>query len=327
MFENILDFDEYFKTFSIHEKMGVVERNLYKEVDVYGISKIVNDFINNVSLHVDENFETIERFFDDIICIKYRPNENKKNIFGETRNGIIFIYRKYTEENKLDFKYTVVHELVHMMNQILSDNNKPYEDLNVVEKLRYILLKTSLENLVKHDVTYIHHLLYIIDLNELYSINQNAYITAFKFKIKEPQLSNYEICLKTLKKFKMTNSHLALSIKDLKNEDIFENIIYFLIGEFNEIGKNKPQSFFDKSIFELDVVKDMRKEMKTIVYNESSINAMVKNVVDVVETHKSILKKHKEIIINSFIEHLKYWFNNAQKRMGKAIQLGIDDTQ
>lgn len=327
-FNNILDFDEYFKSYSIHEKMGVMERNVYKEIDEYGISKIINDFIYNISNHVDEDYEITTPFFDDIISIKYRPNSNKKGIYGETKKGIIFIYRKYEEENHLDFKYTIVHELNHITHQILSENDRPYEELNTIEKLRYILLKTSLENLTEHDdIIFLHHILYIIDINELYAMNQNAYISAFKYKKENSNISNSDISLKILKKFKLSSGHLSISINELKNDKVFENIIYFLIGSFNEMGKNKNQVYFDKSVFELDVINKMRKEIKKIIYNESSINIMVKNTVDIVSKYKIELYDNKNIIINSFIEHFKYWFKNAQKRLGKSIQLGIDDAQ
>ena len=117
-----------------------------------------------------------------------------------------------------------------------------------------------------------------------------------------------------------------MTVKDLKNdESAYNYVISFLIGNFFELGKSGYQQYFDKSIFQIPFIKEMRKEMKDIVYNEFSIKNMSYNTLNLVKKYKSELDKYKPEIVDSFIKHMEYWFREAQKHIGKAIQLGIDD--
>lgn len=327
-FYDMIDYDKIcnFDSF-IAEKMGVVEREMYQEVDTYGISGIINRFMEHVHKFPNDDYDAYEPFFGALISIKYRPNSGMTGINGKTGNRMIFIYRRYVNERTREFKYTLVHELVHMMHQILSENERPYEDLDIIGKLRYILIKTSVENLGEcKDTTYLGYLLYMVDVNEVYSMGQTAYLKAFDCRLLHPEMGDSEIMVMTLNSLKMSGAYLGISIRELRNtKHAFGNIVYFLVGSFNELGKCGKQSYFDKTVFEMDAIKKMRTEIKTIIHNESSLKKMMKNMVDMVSLYKDELLEHRDEILDSFIRHLKYWFANAQKRLCKSIQLGIDD--
>lgn len=317
----IPSFDDF-----ITEKTGIIERNIYSEIDVSDLSKIINRFMRNISHRPDDEFISYETLFDRLITISYKPSTNPQTN-GATGKDKIFIYKKVNDENYLDVKYTLAHEMVHLMHQILSNNERPYEDLDDVGKLRYNLLKISSENIQSYaDPQYLMLMLYMVDTNEVHSRNQNTYIEAFKYKKKHPVAPNQQIATEVLKKVRMTTDYLNVSIKELKsNPESFSCVISFLIGNFNELGKSGFQQFFDKSIFQLPVVKKLRKEIKEVLYNEYSVENMSKQTIGVVRKYMSELNPHKDKIIDSFIEHLRYWFGEAQKRIGKSIQLGIDD--
>ena len=214
-----------------------------------------------------------------------------------------------------------------MIHQILSKNNRPYEELNKTEKLRYTLLEISSENFERYiNSQHLSILLYLIDRNEVLARNQNAYITEFKYKKDNINDSNQDILKNVLNEIHMSNDDYKLAVKDLKNdESAYNYVISFLIGNFFELGKSGYQQYFDKSIFQIPFIKEMRKEMKDIVYNEFSIKNMSYNTLNLVKKYKSELDKYKPEIVDSFIKHMEYWFREAQKHIGKAIQLGIDD--
>lgn len=321
-FKTIPNFSNY-----IGEKMGVIERELYDEKDVKETSYIINKFMKHISVYADDDYELIERMFNEYIHIIYKPNCESEGINGITKNGIIYIYKRINKSNYLDVKYTLTHEIVHVMQQILSRNEKPYEDLSTIELLRKSLIEITTENIEKYKKSKsLSILLYLIDINEVYSRNQNAYITAFNCKYNNAGKPNQEIINYTFRKIGMSNHALSLAINELKTDnDAFFYVISFLIGNFFELGKSGFQRYFDKRIFQLSIIVEMRKELKDIIYNTFDIDELSRETIKMVKKYKKELINNKDVIIDSFIEHMSYWFIYAQKRLGKAIQLGIDD--
>lgn len=315
-----------FETF-IYEKLGVVEREMYDELDVNDISMIINNFMKYIKKHPNEDYEYIISLYNKTITIKYKPNDDKPNINGLTGKRNICIYKRISKNNYLDVKYTLAHEMVHLIHQLLSNNNRPFEELNTIEQLRYSLLEISSDNFENYkDSKSLSLLLYLIDRNEVLARNQNAYITAFKYKRNNPDYTNQQIISEVLDDIHMSYNYFKLAVKNLQTDNLSYNyVISFLIGNFYELGKSGYQQYFDKSIFQIPVVKTLRKEIKDIVYNEFNIDDMTYNTIRLVRKYKSELDEYKSEIINSFIKHMEYWFKEAQKRIGKAIQLGIDD--
>ena len=317
----ILSFEEY-----ITEKSGIIERNLYTEIDSTELSKIINRFMRHIIMKPKNEYVIHENVFNKLITIKYKPSIKPKNN-GSTGKNIIYIYREVNDSNYLDVKYTLAHEMVHLIHQILSKNNIPYEDLDELGKLRYDLVKITSENIESYKKSKnLTDLLYLIDTNEVFSRNQNAYIEAFKYKKENSEILNQEIVNFVLDKIKMTKEYLDKSLIELKTDkSAFSIVISFLIGNFNELGKSGYQQFFDKSIYQIQTVKKMRKDIKKSIHNVFYIDEMRQNALNVINEYMDDLYQYKEENMESFIEHMKYWFNEAQKRIGKAIQLGIDD--
>lgn len=316
-------FDEFVY---VTEKMGVLKRNLYTEVDASGTSEIINKFIQHIYNNPNDDYETYENVFDELVTLSYKPlSEPTEN--GATGKDKIIIYRKINNENYFDVKYTLAHEFVHLIHQILSNNEMPYEDMDEMGKLRYNLLKISSENIKDYkNSQHLMMMLYIIDTNEVFARNQNAYIEAFKCKHDHPEIPNQQIATRVLKMLTMTSKYLNSSIDELRTSDeSFSCVLSFLIGNFNELGKSGFQHFFDKSIFQIPLIKQMREDIKKAIYNEFYVYKMNQKTIDIIQKYKSELMSYKDEIVESFIKHLRYWFEHAQKRLGKAIQLGIDD--
>ena len=124
----------------------------------------------------------------------------------------------------------------------------------------------------------------------------------------------------------MNTQFLNNTIKEIKSNDyIFNIIVLILISHFSELDGNNGQRFFDKTIFELNVVKQMKKDMREILNSTYEPDEIADKIVELSNEYIFKLRSYKMIIENSFINHLIYWFNKAKKQYGKAIQLGIDD--
>lgn len=313
----ILGFDEF-----VNEKMGVIKRMVYDECDVKETSKIINDFMSHIETYPDDIFETHYLLFGKPVTIKYEPTPSPDDN-GKTGKNTIYIYRQVNKKNYLDVKYTLTHELVHLIHQILSNNEKPYEDLSNIEKIRYMLIRNS----GKSDETkYLNTLLYLIDTNEVFSRNQNAYITAFKYKLKHPHSSNQEVLDFTLTELCMSKHMFKLTMREMCDSDtVFTYVVAFMMGNFFEFGKGGYQRYFDKQVFQIPVVKEMRLEIKEITRNRFDLDEACLDVIGVVKKYYDRLSNHKDEILESFVNHIEYWFDNARKRLGKSIQLGIDD--
>lgn len=314
---NILDFDLF-----VSEKMGVLEREIYQEYDEFQVSEIINDFMYNIRKRPNDKYETIKVLFGTPVRIVYKPSVNP-DINAASGNKIIYIYKRVSQDNYIDIKYTFTHELVHIIHQILSHNERPYDELSDIEKIRYKLIKNTD---IHENSRYLNLMTYLIDRNEVYSRNQNAYILSFKYKKEHPNSSNQEIIKSVLNEIRMSKQFFSLAIKELEeDEDVFIYVIGFLLGNFFEFGKGGFQQYFDKSIFQIPVVKKMRNEIKQMVYNKFNLDGVCRDIKKLIKSHEQELEDNRDKIISSFVEHMEYWFNNAQKRLGKAIQLGIDD--
>ena len=321
-FNKIPDFDTY-----ITEKSGVIERNIYNETNVEEISKIIGGFMSHIMIYPDDNYETHKMMFNELVSLKYIPTPNCESN-GVTHKRSIIIYRQVNRDNYLDVKYTLAHEIVHMMHQILSKNSRPYEDLDNIGKLRHSLLEITSENIQDYKNSPILMLMiYMIDENEVYSRNQNAYIKAFEYKSKNDfTLSNQEIVSDVFNDIHMTNDYFNAAVEELKNnEETFSLVISFLIGNFFELGKSGFQQYFDKKVFNIPVVKKMKNEIRKSIHNKNDIKYMCRDVLDIIKKYKYELDEYKSEIEESFIEHMRYWFDNARKRLGKSISLGIED--
>ena len=314
---NILDYLSYLK-----EMRGTVVKEPYNEVDEYGASKIINDFMTKIYESPNEDYDDYVLLFSECIGILYRPDGGDRNVYGLTINDKIYIYKEVNSDNFLQIKYTLAHEITHMIHQILSRNDAPYDKLNTLGKLRRNLLDKG--NFT--DSTYFNHILYLIDTNEVFARNQNAYYYAFKEKTEHPNSSDHEIVNIVFRRMGMTEMHLSFAKKDLKNnEDAFNCIISLLVGQFFELGKSGIQSFFDKSVFQLDVVKKMRNEMRDIVYNNPSIENMTERTKEMMEKYNTELNENKSEIVDSFLKHFDDWFYKAKDRLRRSIYLGIED--
>lgn len=307
------------------EQMRVMLRNMYTEVDEYGVSKIVNDFMEHVSKNPDDDYEEPYKYFDEAIMVKYKPTENDKGVHGETRYNCIYIYTYYKPEKHLEIKYTLIHEIVHLTHQILSKNERPFEDLDVIGKIRHILVHTNI-NSMKDELNCISYILYMENRNETLAKNQNAYMWAFKYKKENPQCSNGDVINHVWKKLKIDDVHLSLSLRELKHiGDSYRFIVNLLVGHFHEFGKTGMTRYFDKHIYEIPFIKKMREELRVILTNNKFAESNIKYIRKLIDDNMSNFYKHQDVILDSFIKNFKIQFNEMKKLMSKPIQLGIDD--
>lgn len=320
--KNIIDFWEF-----INEKQGVITRmDMNKNVDIFDISKIVNNFINHISQHPDEKYITTEHILDKFIRILYDPNmedEQKKGGYTDSV-GNISIYAPIDATNMIEVKYILVHEMVHSL-QIIKDKKK---DKTSLDKLNRLLTSPSLTNIMDadDDSKYFLYLIYREDINEVPAWSNNAYMYAFKYKSENPNMSNEDIVKNVLSDIYMDTNFYNSAIKYIRNNDnIFFSIINILVGNFSEISKRSTPHSFDDRVFKLDVVKRLRKDIKNIISPKLKVEEMQYPIMQLIQIYMDELKEHKDIIIDSFLTQLDYWFKRAQVKLGKAISLGIED--
>ena len=160
---------------------------------------------------------------------------------------------------------------------------------------------------------------------EISAWSNNAYIEAYEYKIDNPNLLDREIVKHVLDKIHMTKKYLELAIETIKNNTgIFLSIVGVLIAHFSELNGNSGQSYFDKSVFELDIVKQMRKEVSKMI-DTFDVRTCKDKIEQMIQFYTPELLKYKDIIETSFIKHMEYWFEKSQKQMTKSITLGIED--
>ncbi|MCM1218244.1 MAG: hypothetical protein NC548_27475 [Lachnospiraceae bacterium] len=303
--------------------MSVLEREMYNEVDEYGVSHIINDFMDIISKNPDKEYEIPYSYFNEAIIIKYKPTHNTL-VNGETRRRYIYIYTHYTPKQHLNIKYTLAHELVHMTHQILSNNERPFEDLDDIGKIRHILIKQNINN-INSKLNYISYIMYMEDKNETLAKNQNAYIWSFRYKQENPTCSSGDVVGHVLSKLKVDDAHFKLSLHELKYSDSFDFILILLVGHFHEFGKTGIIRYFDKHIYYIPFIKKMRNELQQIMSSNEFTDRKLNGVKELIYKYKDDFYNHKDEILKSFIHNFKDNFNDMKKRIGKSIQLGLDD--
>lgn len=308
----------------LDEKMGIISR-VHQTTDVFNISEIANDFISKIYNQPNVQYETYKLLIDQPIHIKYDPHINVETK-GTALNNKIVIYQKITKDNILNVKYVLIHELIHIIQDIRKSHVSHY---TIADQIKYLLRKPLIDLYNRKDIsTNFIYLLYREDIHEISAWGNNAYITAFKLKKKYPNVSNNKIMQKTLDIVEMNNDFLNTSIDNIKTSELAFNIVIgMLIGQFSELNGNDTHAYFDKSVFQLPVVKNMKNQVKQILNKFLSMDEIVREISDIVEICMPELQENKHIIIESFIKHLKYWFKRARVKLGKAIQLGIEDAE
>ena len=317
----ILSFEEF-----INEKMGVALR-VNQDDDVLGLSKIVNSFMDNISKNPDEKYIKGELILNQPIQVCYEPKGFKYHgVKGVAQGGEkIIIYKRYTDDDYLEIKYFLVHELVHIIQQITSSVD--VKKLSTADKIKFLMTKPTIDELTNNDPNLLFmYLLYREDFGEIFAWTNNAYEKAFQYKKDNPDCSNQDVVKHVLKELYMTKTIFDIAIQNIYiDEDLFRAIISILVGNFSELSDIKTQSYFDKSIFRLPTILKMRKQLSNILHEYTSTEDIVDNILVMIEENMYDLEKIKDKIVSSFEEHVKYWFEKIQNKLGKAIQLGIDD--
>lgn len=312
----------------LNEKMGIISR-VNQTTDVFHISELSNKFIDEIYKDVDNICILYEYLLDHAIKLKYDPNT--KNNGAETNGDNIYIYTKANKNNKYIIKYLIIHELIHVIQKIRSSDH--IEHYNYIELVRYYLRNLKFvspnenddEETIKHK--YFLYMLYREKIYEISAWGNNAYIKAYLYKIQYPNMVNQRIINQVLSDVYMTQNVLNNVIDSIKyNDETYNIIISILIGHFSELDGNTGQSYFDKSVFNLDVIKKMREDANVLnLIVNGDPEELAEELFDLIPKYKHELNQVKGIIISSFIKHLQYWFKKAQVQLGKAIQLGIDD--
>lgn len=317
----VLSFDEF-----INEKMGVALR-VNQDDDVFGLSKIVNSFMDNISKNPNEDYSRGELILNQPVQVCYEPKGLKYHgVMGVAQQGEkIVIYKRYSDEDYLEIKYFLIHELVHIIQQITSSVD--IKKLSIADRIKYLMVKPTIDELTNGDPNWLFmYLLYREELGEIFAWSNNAYEKAFQYKKDNPECSNQEVVKHVLKELYMTKSSFDIAMQDVyKDKNIFGAIISILVGNFSELSDIKTQSYFDKSIFRLPIILKMRRQLSNILHVHTNMEDIINNILLMINENMVELEKIRDEIIDSFVEHVKYWFEKIQNKLGKAIQLGIDD--
>lgn len=316
----LLSFEEF-----INEKMGVALR-VNQDDDAMGLSKVVNSFMDNISKNPNVSYTRNELILNQPIEISYEPQDIKYQ--GPAGVAIsdekIVIYKKILTDNYLEIKYCLIHELVHIIQHITSSID--YKNLSTADRIKFLMVRTTMDDLTSDDNLSFVYMLYRSELGEIFAWSNNAYEKAFQYKKDNPKSSNQDVIKHVLKKINMTKTMFNTSMQDVySDENMFRIILSILVGNFSELSNIKTQSYFDKSIFKLPVILKMRKELSKILHDYNDVGEIVGNILMMIEINIPELEKIKDKIIDSFVEHMKYWFEKIQNKLGKAIQLGIED--
>ena len=161
-----------FRSYILNEKMGVISR-IFQETEVNRISEIVNDFTENIYKDPIKKFSTTYGLLDTIITINYKPNKNTlKN--GDTNEYNINIYLIANKTNYLKLRYTIIHELVHIIQKWYSHS---IDNLSFIEQIKYYLRRPYLDiiELTKDEKENSKYLLYLLYREDLYEISAWAH--------------------------------------------------------------------------------------------------------------------------------------------------------
>lgn len=317
----ILNFHDY-----INEKMSTLTR-FNQETDEFRVSEIVNNFINEILKNPNDTYKKTRIILDRAVEINYIPNTST-HIKGSSSNGdTVNIYQRIDKSNQMDIKYLIIHELIHIIQQITSSVDERH--LSFGEKIRRDLIQPTIDQLeYRGESTYFMYMLYRENMREIYAWSHDAYELAFSYKKKNPNKSNRDVVDYVLDEVQMSHKFLNIVVDYVKNDDcVFMSVVSILVGHFSEFGGIPKQLYFDKSIFDLEIIKMLKKETRDIVYNNNDIDDVENRLFQMINFHMSDLLSIKDEITSSFIEHLKYWHKRALEKWGKAIQLGIDDAE
>lgn len=313
-----------FLNLQLSEKMGVPLRIDQQNDDPMKISEIVNSFMDNISKNPDKEYKTCEKVFDRGVDITYKPKDIHSGAVTSKDGLYILIEKKLTNFNYLEVKYILIHELVHSFQKIKLYHKKT--DIDPLDKIKEMLLRPSIQELENNN-KYLPYLIYREYIYEISGWTNDAYLIAYKHKMNNPELPNNEIVQSTFFDLYLNKKTLEDTIHEIKTDDeTFISIVTMMIGQFSELKTNMTnQSYFDRSVFELPVVKHMKNQVSIIMKDSHDCEEIKGAISQIIDLNMSKLLNDKQIIIESFIKHLEYWFEIARKRMGKAIQLGIDD--
>ena len=315
----------------LHEKLGIISR-VTQTSDIFQISEIINEFIEYIYNHSSTPYtKHVDILNERPISIKYEPNiqKIKLGIDGEfiSNKDNIYIYKFITNKNYLYVKYTLIHELLHVVHDIYDNlrknNPNPFDD--IIYKLRIGLCKYHIYN---KEVTHFAYLMYSEDLPEIRAIANNAYIMAYKYVLDNVNVTNKDVVSYVIKQLRLRTSDLNDAIDEIKNTEIgFVLVICILISHFYELTQNyiDGQKYFDSDIFRLPIVKKMRNEVADILNVADSEENICEKIYTMIDNNCDELLKYKDQILASFIVKLKYWYKKTMVQMGKAIILGIND--
>lgn len=324
----IPDFDTF-----LFEKQGVVLRQLEDEdkkdmSDVFGISKIINNFIDAISKRDPFNDYTQRvEFLGNTIELKYLPNTEEHG--GITDGKDICIFDVYSKGREINIKYTLAHELVHMIQTRKSKED--FHNLTPLENIRYTLIQIDDDDLKILKSKNLRWFVYYLDIREIQAWNQNVYLFTLKLKKNYPNYKNSKIVELAFENFKITKYHMKNALDEIDHifrDEAIDILLSLLVGQFFEIKmRGYRQTYFGKEVFQLDSIKKMRNEMKEIVKKYGDNERQLQNEIGRLITHyrNTITPDDFDVIIDSFKKYFEYWLNYARKRVGKAISLGIED--
>lgn len=332
-----LSFEQFCEVYKRKEGETITDRfyRLYPTNNIYGISYMVNKFISQIyNNSLSEYTITKEEGLKKII-ISYIPDNYYNDIVNITRdnnNYKILIYKQINTQTYKEIKYTILYHLTHLIQQINTDNYNSFNYISPIKLLRYNLYNSSTNKLDDIDLKY---MLYRQDISNYdyvyeYAHQYEIYLTAFKYTCDNLNKSTDDIIQYIISKEHMTNEYLDNAITRIKEDDsIYENILSILIGHFSEFSKftnNTGYVYFDNYIFNLPIIKILRKNTKRLISKYSKDMITLSNELSKLkEKYKNELLYVKTEIINSFIKQLKLWYNFQYNNIVYLVKFAIND--
>lgn len=331
----------------LDEKQGVLVRVNQNE-DIFKISYIVNSFLQSISNDTDKKITEYYMVLYHTVTLYYIPTENLDTIAKTSHDLDITLYKQLTPDNYLEIKYSLIHELIHCIQNL----RKKYtvKDYTEIDNIRIYVRKLLANKIYNDDIDlnqfnnctdsekeyklneynkrrYFSYLLYREELDEIYAWSNDAYIMAYIQKVKNPDMSNSDIMTYVINDINMSNKQLLQTIDFIKtDEKSWEIIVSILFSHLPEFGKKHEQIYFDRSIFELEEIEQLRPTIQVILKGYKSTDTKSNMLITMVKnTAHTVLLPIKKEILNSFIDYIKYWHKKAIIKIGKAIQLGIED--
>lgn len=314
-----IDFDRI-----LNEKLCVISQ-FDQQSDELGISEIANEFMNEISEIPKDNNKIYKSLLNHPVVLIYRPIENPTYI-GYAQDGNCIVIQKFVnDDNYLEIKYTLIHELIHIVQQIRTSVLSKYD--TVGEKVKRKLMEVTIEDINPGTISdpFIY-LMYRENIYEIYAWSHNGYEKAFSYKLKHPEKSDSDVMKHVLKRTQMDSDFLNMSIQRMKSDQqVFTMMIGILIGQFSEFTPQIGQRYFDRDVFLLPVVKKMKRAVMEVLNVYNNVDDIMTFIDFIIRENFNDLLKNKQMIIDSFVKHVKFWFDKAKVKMGKAITLGIED--